>query len=262
MVKCPNCGENNRDGLKVCLKCGCELPLEPESPDMDNHKLRNAVIILLVLFVIGYLFINIVPSLLFTDNADSNSAQLADDSLSLDNLKGDFIGSDSKQNSSNFKENISNEDSSDSNEKSSSNLLSNSNTASKKGVDFGGYFTMDVEENLVFEEYGATEFGATKEWETDYDEYVEPHDERMFRVYFWDNVQASDLFQQMDEIYGQSFEDGNLIIYNHGFSSGDTNTFGDKSEYMAFVVSGNKIASVSGVDLDKVKQYANSIIIN
>ena len=72
MVECPNCGKKNRDGLKVCLHCGNNLPLPNESHESheshespkevkkevlnektkkSSHGLRNLIILLVLIFL-------------------------------------------------------------------------------------------------------------------------------------------------------------------------------------------------------------------
>ena len=88
------------------------------------------------------------------------------------------------------------------------------------------------------------------------------HDERRFRIIYWDNIRPSQLSHELEEDFGPSFSDGNLLIFDHKFNTGDTNTATEEDEYLACVFSGNRAVGISGMDLDKVKQYAESVKIN
>lgn len=253
MVKCPNCGEENKDGLKVCLNCGYDLPgytesepeperrkepkepkgVSPKPPKKSSHKLRNAAIILLIALVLFYIVANVLPHVLMSDVNQANSIQMEE----------------------NYQESVDNDE-------SSSSIFDGGNSlfSSTKAVSFDNQFTMEVDDNLTFMEYEYPEFGSSKEWETNYGEYVYARDERMFRVLYWDDVVPSELFQYLEDSYGEVSTDGDLTIFTHGYGTGDTNTFEIKHEYMACVVSeNNRVACVSGVDFDKVKQFAKSI---
>ena len=261
MVKCPNCGNENRDGLKVCLHCGSNLPgyVEPEpekrkspkdpesrkSPkepkrDSSSHKLRNTIIIVLMIL----LFLCLATGLGGLSNMDSNydnSILLSDDSSNA--IDGEIYS----------------QSSSTENDDSSSVFNLKKTFSSPDTLDFDGLFTMDVDGNLTFVENNNSDYGADREWGTHYNEHVSIHDERMFLVYYWENIEPSEILNEFGQKYGFQYEDENLIVFDHEYNTGDSNTFSIGHEYIACVTSGNKVVGVSGTNFDKVKEFAESI---
>ena len=159
LSKCPNCGEENRDGLKVCLHCGSDLVKpEPEpsrpgkgglppEPKKSGHKLRNGVIILVILLILFFIGSAIAPNFLATDSSTVNSIQSSDSLMSI----GDDSSSQSSDNSQLFSKD---------NDDSSSN---NGNSfLSTKTENFDGFFTMDVDGNLTFVENNNSDYGADR----------------------------------------------------------------------------------------------------
>lgn len=66
MIICPKCGYENREGLKVCLNCGYNLPQTSEAsespkevkkevftekPKKSGHGLRNLIIVIVLIFL-------------------------------------------------------------------------------------------------------------------------------------------------------------------------------------------------------------------
>ena len=231
MVKCPNCGKENRDGLKVCLYCGSDMILEKPKDightghnweDMQtpkpNHKNLKIFAVLVVFFIL--VFVLGSPSLL-TYNNQSNLVELPDtNSQIIDN--------------------------------SSSNLESPLNffedSPSTKNVNFSNLFTMDIDNDVNFEDMGGN-YKYTRHWY-----YSGNSTENSITVYYW----LSNQNYTFDELYNEyegPEKEGKLFI----FTSNDKKDYPQSTDYLVLVRNDEKGVGIEGADLETLKKYANSV---
>ena len=241
MVKCPNCGQENREDLKVCLHCGSNLPesqetretqetqevqeaqqdqvhrkspkppkevkeeVSTEKTEKSHHGCRNLII---VLFLIFLLLIGI-----------GRFASLASHNNSND------VGSLS---------------------------------APSYYIDFDGLFTIDVDKNMSFGEISYKDYEATKEWKNDLNDFSQNNDQEEFTIYYWENMDASQLEYYINEDFQANYED-DLLIIDFRYFRDENNEFVEYHKYMACKIYDNQIVGVKGSDLDQVKRYAKSV---
>ena len=247
MVKCPNCGEENRDGLKVCLHCGSDLVKpEPEpsrpgkgglppEPKKSGHKLRNGVIILVILLILFFIASAIAPNFLATDSSTVNSIQSSDSLMSI----GDDSSSQSSDNSQLFSKD---------NDDSSSN--SGNSFLSTKTENFDGFFTMDVDEDMEFEGFDDSA-NCERYWTYLGDTYT---NKSGVTVYFW-LMDKNYTFENLDH-FNVPEKDGNMLIYTN---KAKEEGFPQAYDYLVMVGNDEEVVGIEGADLGTLKKYANSV---
>ena len=245
MVKCPNCGEENRDGLKVCLYCGAEIP-ENQDPDewgggvptKESNLLRNIIIGLVAIIIICGLVLNVAP--LFTDNVPSNSIQLDEDSQ---NLLDD--GSSSSEDDS-----------------STASDSENSWFSSSKKVDFDNLFTMEVDENESFRDYNYEDYNSSRSWVNQGYNDVGVDSSVGIGVYYWKNANMMNLANAIVDSSSQMYQphiDGDLVILQFDTASEENPSYYD---YFVFTSSEDNVVGLMGANEEKLVQYANTVKFN
>lgn len=80
-MKCPNCGTNNKEGMKFCKICGCELPEDHfDSKGIDERKprRRSPKWLVIAIVVVAAAIVGVVAFLLvsqFMNKADTDSEE-------------------------------------------------------------------------------------------------------------------------------------------------------------------------------------------
>ena len=237
MVKCFNCGEENRDDLKFCKMCGKELypdmvkckhcgannPLNSEfcnscgkklnGSSIGKSKLILAVIVIVVILAVGFYL---------------------------------FSGSMNSDIQSTVIENTSNNENNTIDEQITSQSLNTDDVEYKmKKVDFNRLFNMYVPQDYDYSEY-PPQYNSTYQWR-DSNSYAPAN------IYYYDQSHdLNEIVSRLNEAYPglQMVQEGNLIILS---SDSGTNFVGVQSPNHEFVF-------IRGYDLDTSKTCANSIV--
>ena len=220
MVKCPNCGKENRDGLKVCLHCGSNLPVPHESnespkshefhespkevkkevltekPKKSGHRLRNLIILLVLIFLF---LIGIGGFASLSSNGNSIGQGLSDHSYY---------------------------------------------------IDFDGLFRIYFNENMTFVGHSDNSI-CERYWFLMGDADT---DEPKLTIFYWLADKSYDL--RLLEEYTEPEIDGNLWIYTNNNKKNDIS---QNDDYLVVINNGEEVVGFMGADLDTLKDYANSV---
>ena len=256
MVKCPNCGKENIDGLEVCLNCGNKLiepsepdepprpPKSPRSPKKDK-KLNKTLILFFIFIILAML----VGGFAYNSYLNTHNTLQYDDSQRTSDLI-DHVVEDKSINESSTENKSSNkvENSSD-NAGNSINFLKNP-LDSYKTVDFDSRFSMDVDEKVEFKKYTR-----------DQERYCEEHwislerNSSKIDVYYWLANETYDFYSL--DCYDCLQDEGDILIFKYKYIVENKPT---RFDYMIFVSDDeDEIVALRGADLNILKTYASSI---